>query len=254
MNTQTRAEEEMGTRQKIRLIILFVMIILFPLTMNYFSVFLIIEGSSKGIMTFSFFFWSLWTLTALFFGRAGCGYFCPLGAFQEAKDRMVPKKLIRIRHLQAAKYVLVAAWAGSIIYSAVAGGGYKTINLLYNTESGISIDRAEGWFVYGTIVLIILLPVFFIGKRGFCQYFCPWGVLTMMATKIKNIFRWPSLHLETSKDLCRQCKTCDGNCPMSLVVSKMVRSGSMKNNECILCGTCVDNCPNKVIRYSWTKP
>ncbi|OGO16972.1 MAG: hypothetical protein A2Z02_01000 [Chloroflexi bacterium RBG_16_48_7] len=244
----------MSTRQKIRLTILFLLVITFPITMNYFSVFLIMEGSSQGIMTFSFFFWSLWVLAALVFGRASCGYFCPLGAFQETKDRMSPKQLARIKHLKWIKYVLAAVWVGAIILAAISAGGYHSINLFYNTESGVSIDRPEGWIFYGMIILIILLPVFFIGKRGFCHYFCPWGVLNTVGTKIKNFFRWPSLHLESNKSICRQCHTCSSNCPMSLPVADIVQTGSMKNNECILCGTCVDNCPAKAIRYSWTKP
>ncbi len=114
--------------------------------MNYFSVFLIIEGSAQGIATFSLFFWSTWTISAVLFGRAACGYLCPLGAFQEAKDRMVPKRLARIKNLRIAKYILAIGWVGAIVYFAIAAGGYKTINLLYNTESGVSIDRAVGWF------------------------------------------------------------------------------------------------------------
>jgi hypothetical protein len=64
----------MALRQKIRLTLLFLIFLTFPITLNYFSVYLIIGGSSQGIMTFSFFFWVLFTLTALFFGRAACGY------------------------------------------------------------------------------------------------------------------------------------------------------------------------------------
>ena len=245
---------KMSARQKIRLTILFIMVITFPIIMNYFSVFLIIEGSSKGIMTFSFFFWTAWILTALYLGRAACGYICPLGAFQEVKDKMVPKKLSKIRYLKSSKYVLAIFWVGAIVYFAIAAGGYKTINLLYNTESGVSIDKAEAWFTYGIIVLVILLPAFFIGRRGFCHYFCPWGVLNTVSTKIKGFFRWPSLHLEPVKDKCKQCHTCIANCPMSLPVAEMVKAGSMKNDECILCGTCVDNCPNKAVKYSWGRP
>ncbi len=244
----------MATRQKIRLTILFLILLTFPITLNYFSVFLIIEGSAQGIMTFSFFFWSLFTLTALFFGRAACGYICPLGAIQETKDRMAGKKLARIRYLKIIKYILAVAWVGAVVYAAIYAGGYKTINLLYNTESGVSVDSAQGWITYSIIVLIILLPVFFIGKRGFCHYFCPWGVLNITSTKIKNFFRWPSLNLKASSDKCKRCRTCDGNCPMSLEPSKMVESGSMVNTECILCGTCVDNCPNGVIKYSRRRP
>ena len=65
---------------------------------------------------------------------------------------------------------------------------------------------------------------------------------------------WPSLHLRADINKCKQCRTCNTNCPMSLPISEMVKSGSMKNDECILCGTCVDNCPGSVISYSWGKP
>jgi len=75
----------MANRQKIRLTLLFLILITFPITLNYFSVFLIIQASSEGIIAFSFLFWSAFTVTALFLGRAGCGYICPLGGFPGSK-------------------------------------------------------------------------------------------------------------------------------------------------------------------------
>ena len=253
MDTAVRNRTKASTRQKIRLTILFLMVITFPILMNYFSVFLIIEGSARGTMTFSFFFWTAWLALSLIFGRAACGYLCPLGAFQETRDRMAHKELKKIKGLKYIKYALAAAWVGAIVYFAVAAGGYHNIDLLYNTNSGVSIDRAEGWFTYGTIVLVILLPVFFIGKRGFCHYFCPWGVLNMVGTKIKTFLHLPSLHLEADRNRCKHCHTCLAECPMSLQVEEMVKTGSMANNECILCGTCADNCPSKAIKYSWDR-
>jgi ferredoxin-type protein NapH len=245
-------KSSVATRQKVRLAILFFMVITFPILMNYLSVFLIIEGSAQGMMTFSFFFWTGWVVSALLLGRAACGWLCPLGAFQETKDRMAPKDLANARYLKWLKHGLAMAWVGAIVYSAVSSGGYKTVNLLYNTESGVSIDRAEGWIFWGIIVLVVLLPAFVIGRRGFCHYFCPWGVLNTVSSKIKNLFRWPSLHLEGVRDRCKQCHTCLANCPMSLSVGDIFQSGSVKNAECILCSTCVDNCPNKAIRFSWS--
>ena len=244
----------MAARQKVRLILLFLIFLTFPITLNYFSVYLIIEGSAKGIVVFSFFFWTAFTVTALFFGRGACGYICPLGAIQETKDRMAVKKLARIKYLKIIKYILAVVWVGAIVYFAVMAGGYKTIDLLYNTKSGVSVDSAQSWFTYFFIVLIVLLPVFFIGKRGFCHYFCPWGVLNITATKIKNFLKIPSLRLEINNRRCKSCLTCDANCPMSLQINEMVQSGSMNNTECILCGTCADNCPNEVIKYTWRKP
>lgn len=254
MIAQTKTTKRTSIRQKVRLAILFLIFLTFPITLNYFSVFLIIEGSAKGTMVFSWFFWTAFTVTSLAFGRAACGYICPLGSIQETKDRMAPKKLGRIKYLKAIKYLFAIAWVGAIVYFAIAAGGYKKIELLYNMPAGVSVDSVLSWFTYFTIVGVVLLPVFFIGKRGFCHYFCPWGVLNITGTKIKNFFRWPSLHLEASPEKCKQCHTCDKNCPMSLGISQMVSAGSMKNTECILCGTCADNCPNGVIKYSWNRP
>ena len=250
----TRASATIATRQKLRLAILFFMVILFPILMNYFSVFLIIEGSSKGIMVFSFFFWTAWVVLALFLGRASCGWLCPLGAFQETKDRMVPKNLARIKYLKWIKYVLAVAWVSSIVLAAIAAGGYRTVDLLYFTETGVSIADPMQWITWGMIVLLVLLPAFLIGRRGFCHYFCPWGGLNTISTRIKNLARWPSLHLSAVKENCKHCRTCLANCPMSLSVGDMIQAGSVKNDECILCGTCVDNCPNRAITFSWGRP
>jgi polyferredoxin len=254
MVVQSRTAKRTQIRQKVRLGILYLIFLTFPITLNYFSVFLIIEGSAKGVMVFSWFFWTAFAVTALAFGRAACGYVCPLGAIQETKDRMAPKRLAKIKYLKAIKYLFAIAWVGAIVFFAIKAGGYKKIELLYNMPAGISVDSVMSWFTYFTVVGVVLLPAFFIGKRGFCHYLCPWGVLNMTGTKIKNLFRWPSLHLEAEKEKCKQCHTCDKHCPMSLVPSNMVAAGSMKNTECILCGTCADTCPNGTVSYSWGKP
>ena len=244
----------MVARQKIRLGLLFLIFLTFPITLNYFSVYLIIESGGRGVIAFSFFFWALFFITAFFIGRAACGYICPLGAIQETKDRMAPKKLVNIKYLKWIKYVLTIGWIGAIIAAVVSAGGYQDVDLLYNTESGVSVDSVQGWFMYFMVVVIVLLPAFFIGKRGFCHYFCPWGVLNMTATRIKNFFKWPSLNLKTDTSKCTKCHTCDKNCPMSLEVTEAVQNGSMDNSECILCGSCVDNCPKGVIKYTWRRP
>ena len=129
MNIDVIARQRLGKRQKIRLTILFLMVITFPVLMNYFSVFLIIEGSAKGIMTFSFFFWTAWIVLSLIFGRAACGYLCPLGAFQETKDRMASKTLKKIKGL---KFVKLQAndWRQLILATSRLRNSFSK-NLLY---------------------------------------------------------------------------------------------------------------------------
>ena len=159
--------------------------------------------------------------------------------------------LKKIKHLKKVKYILAVAWVGAIVYFAISAGGYKKVDLLYNTESGISVDNPQAWITYFTVVAVVLIPAFLLGKRGFCHYLCPWGVLNIVGTRIKNYFKLPSLTLKAEGNKCKRCKTCDSNCPMSLEVSEAVQSGSMYNTECIMCDTCVDVCPQGVIRYSW---
>jgi len=44
------------------------------------------------------------------------------------------------------KYVFAFAWVGAIIYFAISAGGYRRIDLLYNTESGVSVDSAQALY------------------------------------------------------------------------------------------------------------
>ena len=245
----------MAARQKFRLTLLFFMFFTFPITLNYFSVYLIMESGSKGIANFSLFLWIFWVLVALVLGRVLCGYFCPLGAIQEVKDRMGGGRLRRVRYLKVIKYVLAVAWVGAVVWAVIYAGGYHSINLRYNTENFVSVDSAQSLVMFYIIAFVPLIPALFMGKRSFCRYFCPWGVLNTVSTRIKNFFGWkPSLNLKADSSKCEQCHTCEKACTMSLPVTQMVQSGNMDNGECILCGSCVDNCPRKVISYTWSRP
>ena len=70
-------------RQKIRRTILFISFLLFPITIWYFSPYLIIQAASEHIMNGSFIVFVAMFVFSLFFGRVWCGYFCPAGGLQE---------------------------------------------------------------------------------------------------------------------------------------------------------------------------
>jgi len=253
VKTRKRARP-LATRQKVRLFILFVMAITFPVTVNYFSVFLPILATYEGVLAFSSLFWLLWFVTAFYFGRAGCAYLCPLGALQETKDHMWPKRLAKVENLRIVKYILSVGWVGAIIAMAFISPGMTRVDLLYNNEGYVSVDNVQGVLGYSIVVLVVMLPVLLMGKRGFCHYFCPWGVLNMVASRVKGWLCYPSLHLEVDTKKCSRCIACDPSCPMSLKVFKMVQRGAIDDKECNLCGACVDICPEGAIRYSWGRP
>lgn len=169
----TLAKYKRGTnmkRQKLRKALVLISFLFFPITLYYFSPYLIIQGAFEGIVTGSFIVFTLMFLVSLFLGRAFCGWVCPAGGLQECCTLAVDKKA-------------------------------RT-------------------------------PFMIIG------------------TKLKNVLKYPSLHLKVNKDKCISCSSCTKKCPMSLEVMDMVHSETMANSECILCGEYVDICPKSVIKYS----
>jgi ferredoxin-type protein NapH len=68
------------TRQRVRKVLLLVSMLIFPITINYFSPYLIIQGGFEGVVAGSALIFLSQFLTALIFGRAFCGWLCPAGA------------------------------------------------------------------------------------------------------------------------------------------------------------------------------
>jgi len=241
------------TRQSIRRAILLISLITFPITFYYLSPYIIIDGATQGIIVGSFIYFGLLFLFSLFFGRAVCGWICPAAGMQEWSSA-VNNRSVKGGKFNWIKYFIWVPWMGIIITVAVLAGGFNTVDPLYLTDNGISIVEPEGYIVFFIVLGIIVILSFTVGRRAFCHYICWMAPFMIIGTRIKEYIKWPSLHLVPVADDCKQCGSCEKNCPMSLDVDKMVLKGSMKNDECILCGTCVDNCPNKVIKYSWGRP
>jgi len=70
-------------RQRTRKALLLISLVLFPITIFYFSPYLIIESASQGIINASFVMFVSQFLLSLFLGRLFCGWACPSGGLQE---------------------------------------------------------------------------------------------------------------------------------------------------------------------------
>ena len=241
-----------SARQRMRLALILLSFILYPVTFAYISCPIITEAAGLGIVTGGLVLFALLFVSSLVLGRLWCGYLCPSGGLQEVCN-LALRWPLRTKKADWLKYLVFLGIFGSLGYAIWSAGGLKTADLLYRTENGISILAAGGVAAFlGPVVLILIFTLVF-GKRGFCHTFCPIAVMLMIGRKIRNLFRWPALHLEAEKEQCIDCKKCSGECPMSLDVNGMVREGTMEQAECILCGSCVDTCPKDVISYAWTE-
>lgn len=238
---------QVETRQRVRLAILIISLLLFPITMNYLSPYVILYGASQGIINGSFFVFGLLFISSLFFGRMWCSWICPAGGLGEV-CRLANDKPIRHKWLDVVKWAIWIVWLGMIAFFAISAGGYKSVNFFLMTESGISVDAPGRYIIYLMVVGIFMALALTLGRRAGCHTICWMAPFMILGRKLRNLFAWPSFRLKAESDLCINCKKCTNNCPMSLDVNGMVNTGSMENSECILCAQCADGCPRDVIQ------
>lgn len=235
-------------RQNLRKLLLLCSMLLFPITIYYFSPQLIIEGAIDGIMTGSFIVFLGMLVSSIFFGRLFCGYLCPAGAIQECAS-LVNDKNPKQGWKNNSKYVIWTVWILSIIVCFIFRKHVVTVNFFFQTDHGVSIANIYDYLIYYGVVGLIFVPSVLFGKRIFCHYFCWMAPFMVIGTKLGNLLHIKRLRLQADGNACVNCHSCNKNCPMGLNVSEKVKSREMDDNECILCGTCIDNCPKKAITY-----
>jgi len=239
--------------KRIRKVSLFLMLLLLPITFNYFSPYLIIDGIVNRIAAGAFFIWAFMFITSLLFGRAFCSYICPYGGLQMVADAVLQKSLKEVKWLRKVKLVIGLVWVTAIVGLLITFKGFEKVDFFYLTETFVSVDSVIKLIGYYVIVIGLLILPFILGKRGSCHYFCPMSILNIAGTKIKNKINIPSLRLISDKSKCITCKQCNKVCPMSLNVMEMVKNEKMDNTECILCGECANSCKFAAVKRVYAR-
>lgn len=226
--------------------------LLFPVILNFFSPYLIIESAASGIVNGSFILFGLLFLSSLFLGRLWCGWLCPGAGLQESCFA-VNGRPARGGRWDWIKWGIWLPWIGLIAYAAISAGGYRSVQPLYMTENGISVTEPFQYITYYFVVGMIFVIPLTAGRRAFCHYVCWMAPFMILGRKLRNALNTPALRLQADTAACAACGRCTKECPMSLPVQQLVAVGRMEHTECILCGTCVDTCSRHVIRYRFSR-
>jgi ferredoxin-type protein NapH len=245
-----------STRQRWRRALLLVSFLAFPITMNYLSPYLSVDGSFNGVLTGSVVAFGTMFLGSLLLGRLWCGWACPMAGLQEfalpINDKPVGR---RARYV---KWFIWVPWMAAIVFGALSVGGYRVIDLLYGTQGGISVAGAPdrpifvAYIIYFGVIALFLGTAAAAGRRAGCHSICWMAPFMIGGRWIRNRIGWPSLRLVAEPEKCRDCGSCTKACPMGLDVEALVHAPSMEDAECVLCASCVDGCPQHVIRYSFS--
>jgi len=240
---------QLPPRQRLRRALLLISLLLFPITLYYFSPVLIMQGAAEGVINGSFLVFAAMLGASLVVGRLWCGWACPAGGLQEmagpANNRPVGGRLDWI------KWAIWLPWLAGIAVLAARAGGYRAVDPLYQLAGGTTIAQDQWAYVYYIVVGVFLLLALLAGRRAGCHTICWMAPFMILGRRLRNLAGWPALRLRASPDRCQNCLTCTAGCPMGLDVNGMVAAGRIENDECILCGTCVDNCKPGAIRFTF---
>jgi polyferredoxin len=242
-------------RQNVRRALLLVSFLLFPVTFYYLSPYLIIMGAGERTASGSMVVFGVMTLTAIVLGRLFCGWVCPAGGLTEALFAVQNRKANNRRNWT--RWLVWVPWIAVITLVTLRAGGIQRVDVLYQTDHGISLTTAGGmgpYIIFYAVLALVFILSLTAGRRGFCHHACWMAPFMMIGRGLRNILRLPAVQLSAGTPACVDCHACTTACPMSLEVEAMVLSQRMENSECILCGTCVDVCPHNVIHYDFGRP
>jgi len=235
-------------RQKTRRILLLVSLLLFPVTLNFFSPYVSIDGAMAGVASGSLLLFVALAVGAVFFGRAWCAWACPMGGLAEY-GRAVNDRPVKRKPLAVLRYSIFGVWGAFVALGFLMAGGVKGFDPLRLTENLVSVDEPVKYITYYLVLAVFVVLTLAVGRRGACHAIC-WMSPFMAVGYVAG--RWlgiPQLRIVSEPGKCTDCGSCDRRCPMSLPVSSLHKRGAVRVSDCILCGECVDHCPKKALRY-----
>lgn len=237
-------------RQRVRIGILLASFALFPVTIFYFSPYLIVWGAFQGVVAGSAIAFTLQLVSAIFLRRACCGWICPTGGFQELGAQAVAKPS-KLGNRNFIKWVIWVPWVASIIAGFIVAGGVSYVDPIFHIDGGISVSSPGAMAIYLIIIALFFIPNLFLGRRAMCHCICWMAPFMIIGEKIGTIVHAPQLHVSAEPNNCVSCGLCEKNCPMSLPVSTLLQSGAITHSECIQCAACCDTCRKDVLKLKF---
>lgn len=242
----------LAPRQRWRRALIITSFLFFPVTLNYFSPVLILQGAIRGAFTASAVVFGLLFVSGLFFGRGFCAWVCPGAGFQEPLMAVNPGE-VASPATDKVKWILWAPWMTAILTCYALAGSSLRFQPLYMMPSGISVAQPMMYIPYFTVLALIVWLALALGKRGFCHAACWMAPFLILGTRVGDALGLPRLRLSARPEDCDRCGACRKHCLMSLPVPDMAASGDMRHPECVLCGECADACPKSVLELGFAK-
>ncbi|MBO8131119.1 MAG: 4Fe-4S binding protein [Candidatus Marinimicrobia bacterium] len=223
-------------------------------------------------------------LSPIIFGRAFCGWICPLGTTIDIVDNIIKRerttssiKTRKVKYLALIFFISIALFGYQLswyfdpipivwrsyaililpVFYSIIGSipeFFISINLLPEFFYSI-FDKISTLFfpinapsftnlMVPFLIFITILLLNFISKRFWCRNLCPLGALLGFISRFSILKR-------KVDETCTNCSLCKKNCKMDAINADYI---STDKSECILCLNCTEDCPKDSISFKFTSP
>ena len=191
--------------------------------------------------------------STLIFGRFFCGWLCHFGAVQELAWWLFDKLGIKPKTINSRLLTFLPLFILFNFY--IIPNISKAIGSGSNWQLSMNLAYPEVWrflpgFIIGSLTFIVdgFLIVYFLGRKGFCRFVCPWGAFLKLPTSL-------STFKVRKVNTCTDCNSCTLNCPIGIDVNHEINKfNKVVNSNCTSCMICIDDCPEKALGYKFKNP
>ncbi|MBI5000020.1 MAG: 4Fe-4S binding protein [Euryarchaeota archaeon] len=207
-------------------------------------------GLMEGTMLLLYLFGFL-ALMGVLFGRAFCGWACPVGFVQDVFGKTKAHRKIAGEiapngvspRLKYVKYVvLIFIPILSVAFLDLVYTRFCPVGGITGTLPALLFfpdDWAPStWFAVKVVSMALFFALIIAVGRGWCKYLCPLGAFLSPWNKVSGT------GITRKDEKCSDCGLCERHCPMNI---KDI--GVRPELECIQCGRCVEECRSKSLKF-----